>query len=75
MPRFHFDIFDGVQRYEEVAIDMEDVDRAKQELCRSTGEYLIDQSTRILSLGTWSIRLRDSDGRELAKLELRAITS
>ena len=70
MPRFHFNVYDGVALPDLTARDFTDLDGARTEAVRLAGELMQDGATSRRLGDNWRIEVTDDTGRPLFRLDL-----
>ena len=69
MARFHFNVFDSVNRPDRTGTEFPDWQLAQREAIRRAGEMLIDCSRREEITQDWSMNVTDGDGLILFRLD------
>jgi len=75
MPRFYFDVHDGVSLCDEVGYELPDLDAAKQQAVVFSGELLRDAASQFWRGDEWRMDVRDDTGMILFALHFLAVTA
>ena len=73
MPRYFFNIHDGVDRRDQDGIDFPDVTSARGEAVRATGEILRDEDGKLIGK-SWVMEVTDEDGHAVLRIGVTAET-
>lgn len=75
MPRFHFNIYDGVTALDREGIALPDLDAARVEAIRFAGESLRDDAHRLRLGEDWHMDVTDETGLILFRLDFNVFAS
>ena len=73
MPRFHFNVYDGVSLPDPVGRDLSDLSEARLEAFRLASELMQEGSTVRRLGGTWRMEVSDETGRIVFRLDLSTL--
>lgn len=69
MPKFHFDVHDGINLPDARGVDLADFDAARQEAIRFAGELMEDAATRRRLGQDWRMEVKDDEGALVFRLD------
>jgi hypothetical protein len=75
MPRFYFNVHDGVSQIDKDGTVLPDWQTARIEAVRLAGEILRDEAYRIALGEDWCIEVTDRKGAIVFRLTIQAVTS
>lgn len=75
MPRFHFNVHDGVSSYDTEGTELPDWQTARIEAIRLAGEILKDDAHRIALGEDWRIEVTDPTGLLLFQMTFLVVTA
>ena len=73
VPRFHFNIFDGVNSLDRQGTELTDWQAARLEAIRLAGEVLRDEAKRIAVGEDWRMEVTDGTGLVLFRLDFNVM--
>ncbi len=69
MPRYHFNVYDGVTLLDKKGVELPDIKFARREAIRYAG-VLLEEGARLESLGSeWRMEITDETGLILFRLD------
>ena len=69
MPRYHFNVYDGVTDIDRDGVELADWQQARLEAIRYTGEIFRDQPKRLALGEDWRMEVTDDTGLVLFRLD------
>jgi hypothetical protein len=75
VPRYHFNIYDGISAPDRVGTELPDLQTARQEAVRLAGELLADHAEWFWSGQKWRLEVANSSGHLLFSLDFMAADS
>lgn len=75
MPRFHFNVYDGVTILDAEGVELASLDEACTEAIALAGQMLKDYPERVRSDEEWRIEVTDSTGLLLFRLDFTVAAS
>lgn len=75
MPRFHFNVYDGIDEPDREGTDFRDWDAAREEAIRLAGELLRDSAKQMALGEDWRMEITDETGLILFRLEFTLMAS
>ena len=73
MPRFHFNIYDGINEIDRVGLELPDYNDARIEAMRLSGEILKHTAHRLVLGEDWRMELTDERGLILFRLDFSVL--
>lgn len=73
MPRFHFDVYDGISLPDPQGRELEDWQAARMEAIRYAGEILKDDARRVMLGQGWHMNVTDEAGLILFRLDFNVM--
>jgi hypothetical protein len=68
MPRFYFDVHDGVHDIDHEGTELQDIADARKQAAQMAGRLLCDEADKFWSGHEWTIAVRDEKGLALFSL-------
>ena len=75
MPRYHFNVYDGVTVLDPDGVELADWERALYEAIRNCGEVLNDNAKRIALGEDWRMEITDDTGLVLFRSDFSVMRS
>ena len=75
MPRFHFNVYDGIQLLDEQGIELPDTNFARREAIRYAGTLLEDGAAKDSLGDEWRLEVTDDSGLVLFRLDFNVTES
>jgi hypothetical protein len=75
MPRYFFDVHDGVHDIDALGTDLAGIDEARTEAAQMAGRLLADDAKKFWSGHEWTVSVRDESGLVLFSLIFLAVES
>lgn len=75
MPRFHFNVYDGISEPDRKGTDLPDWEEARTQAIRLAGSILKDDTRRFAFGETWRMEVTDETGLVLFRLDFSVVES